>query len=145
MHLNHFGVLVRVHFATLGVTFEAFWGHFCTLEVILGALWVYFLCPKTDWGAKGAPSGASPKIPSPFGVLFLYYFSIIFVFGGSIQRASEETSKNYLFEPSHTSKTKPPPRREHDLQVLTKFSKNWIIGCFWDPCLSYCCIFRSKK
>ena len=97
MHLNHFGAPVRVHFATLGVTFEAFWGHFCTLEVIFGALWVYFLCPKTDWGAKGAPSGASPKIPSPFWVPFWCHFSIIFVFEGSIQRAFEKTSKQMLF------------------------------------------------
>ena len=98
MHLNHFGVPVRMHFATLGVTFEAFWGHFCTLEVIFGALWVYLLCPKTDWGAKGAPMSKSPKIPSPCWVPFWCHCSIIFVFQGSIQRASEKTSNNIFLD-----------------------------------------------
>ena len=113
----------RSPFCDLGVIFGAFWGNLYTLGVIFGALWVYCLCPKTDWRAKGAPSGASPKIPSPFWAQFWWHFSTIFVFEGSIQRASEKISKSCIFEPSQTSKTKSPPRREHDLQVLTKFRK----------------------
>ena len=73
----HFGAPVRVHLATLGVTFEAFWGHFCTLEVIFGALWAYFLCSKTDWGVQGAPKAATPEIPSPFWTAFGTPFSHI--------------------------------------------------------------------
>ena len=87
----------RSLFCDLGVMFGAFCGNFCTLGVIFGALWVYFLCPKTDWGAKGAPMGKNPKIPAPFWSPFWCYFSILFVFEVSIQRASEKTSKNISF------------------------------------------------
>ena len=83
MHLNHFGAPVRVHIATLGVTFEAFWGHFCTLEVIFGALWVYFCVQKQIGASKavqGAPKAATPEIPSPFWTLFGTLFSHILAF-----------------------------------------------------------------
>ena len=73
MHLNHFGAPVRVHFTTLGLTFEAFCGHFCTLEVIFGALWVYFCVSKNRLGRQ-RPSKAPPRPPPrksthPFGHL----------------------------------------------------------------------------
>ena len=35
---------------------------------------------KTNWGAKGAPRGASTKIPSPIWVPFGDHFSYLFVF-----------------------------------------------------------------
>ena len=79
----HFGAPVRVHLATLGVTFEAFWGHFCTLEVIFGALWAYFLCSKTDWGVKGRPrlpQGRHPGNPVTLLDFFWDFFWDMFTF-----------------------------------------------------------------
>ena len=78
----HCGAPVKVHFATLGVTFEAFWGHFCTLEVIFGALWVYFLCPKTDWGVKGRPRRPQGRHPgNPLTLLYTFWDPCLSYFG----------------------------------------------------------------
>ena len=54
------------------------------LGVTFGALWMHFSCQKTDWGAKGAPRGASTIIPYHIWVPFWIYFPHFF--GFSIQK-----------------------------------------------------------
>ena len=61
---------VGVIFCTLGVIFELIFGPWRHLGVTFGALWTHFSRQKTDWGAKGAPRGATPDIPSPFWTPF---------------------------------------------------------------------------
>ena len=70
-------------FHDLGVTFSIsawFWSQFCHLGVTFGALWMHFSYQKTDWGAKGAPRGATPVSNSPIWVPFGDHFPYMFVF-----------------------------------------------------------------
>ena len=77
-------------------------------------------------------TGTDIGVGTPFWSPFCCHLSTIVVFQGSIQRASEKSSKKCLFGPGQTSKTKPQPGREHDLQVLIKFRKSLIFGFFWN-------------
>ena len=58
-----------------------FWAQFRHLGVTFGAFWMHFSFQKTNWGAKGAPRGATTKIKSPiWGALgghFLDFFEFL--------------------------------------------------------------------
>ena len=51
-----------VTWVPFGLHFGSIWEPFPPKVVPNGALWMYFSCQKTDWGAKGAPRGATTKI-----------------------------------------------------------------------------------
>jgi len=64
------------HFGCFGVIFQVLfgpWGHF---GGTLDALWAHFGDQKTDWGAKGAPRGATTEIKSPIWIPFGTYFHV---------------------------------------------------------------------
>ena len=73
-------VSFSVTWVPFGLHFGSIWEPFPPKVVPNGALWIHFSCQKTDWGAKGAPRGATPVSNSPFWTPFGGQFSYIFVF-----------------------------------------------------------------
>jgi len=59
-----------------------------------------------------------------------YYFHSFSYFKAAPREPPKRARNICLFGTGHTSKTKPPPWREHDFQVLIKFRKSWILGIF---------------
>ena len=58
-----------VTWVPFGLHFGSIWEPFAPKVAPNGALWMHFSCQKTDWGAKGAPRGATTKMKSSFGDL----------------------------------------------------------------------------
>ena len=63
----------------LSALWHHFWAQFRHLGGTFGAFWMHFSHQKTDWGAKGAPRGATLEITSPIWGPFGGYFAYIFV------------------------------------------------------------------
>ena len=90
------------------------------------------------------PVAPAPKSPHPFG----YHFSVVFQEFSFLRVASREPPKrprkNVFLNRVKPRKLSPPHRREHDLQVLTKFRKSWILKSFWDLILELLALFQQK-
>ena len=75
----------------------------------------------------------APKFPDPFGM----NFGVIvqpFSFLNAAPREPPKRARKICFSgPHQSSTTKPPPRREHDLQVLIKVQKNLDFEVLLEP------------
>ena len=102
------------------------WGHFWST---VGILFV----SKNRLGRQRCPNEQKPQNKvTLLECILVSFFNNFRFFRVASRELSKRPRKKCLLGPGQTSKTKPSLKREHDLQVLTKFRKSWIWGCFWE-------------
>ena len=134
-----------------------FWAQLRHLGITFGAFWMHFSSQKTNWGAKGAPRGASTKILSPIWVPFGGNFWCVFVFlvQKSVYLAHAAFFLNFwgalsAFGDGLICNPYTYMQSKHTFQFLHSFLKKWHpkesnMGLFWHHFLLNIWFFIGKK